>query len=145
MIGGLLVLLVCQLVGEVVVRLTGLPLPGPVVGMLVFLAVLRVRRPGERSDLVVGANALLGHLQLLFVLQALVVVQGVVALLRSADWGGSKGELFGYLAVCFLLVPGGLVLSVEERNRWGSLVLAAACLTVAVVVVRLLTVWDAGV
>ncbi len=85
------------------------------------------------------------HLQLLFVLQALVVLQGVVALLRSADWGGSKGELFGYLAVCFLLVPGGLVLSVEERNRWGSLVLAAACLTVAVVVVRLLTVWNAGV
>ena len=84
------------------------------------------------------------HLQLLFVLQALVLVQAVVALVRSGDWDGSKGELFGYLAVSALLVPGGLILSVEERNRWGTLVLAAACLTVAVVVVRLLAVWSAG-
>ena len=84
------------------------------------------------------------HLQLLFVLQAVVLLQAVVALVRSGDWDGSKAELFGYLAVSALLVPGGLILSVEERNRWGTLVLAAACLTVAVVVVRLLTVWSAG-
>ena len=84
------------------------------------------------------------HLQLLFALQAGVLLQAVVAVVRSSDWGGSKGELFGYLAVSALLVPGGLILSVEERNRWGTLVLAAACLTVAVVVVRLLAVWSAG-
>ena len=84
------------------------------------------------------------HLQLLFVLQALVVVQAVVALVRAAEWGGSKGELLGYLAVSAVLVPGGLVLAVEERTRWGTLVLAAACLTLAVVVVRLQTVWAAG-
>ena len=84
------------------------------------------------------------HLQLLFVLQALIVLQAVVALVRAGDWGGSKGELFGYLAVSAVLVPGGLVLAVEERTRWGTLVLAAACLTVAVVVVRLLAVWSAG-
>ena len=84
------------------------------------------------------------HLQLLFVLQAFVAVQALLALLRAGDWGGSKGELFGYVAVSFLLVPGGLVLTVEERSRWGTLVLAAACLTVAVVEVRLLQVWAAG-
>jgi hypothetical protein len=84
------------------------------------------------------------HLQLLFALQALVLAQAVVALVRSGEWGGSKGELFGYLAVSAVLVPGGLVLAVEERNRWGTLVLAAACLTVAVVVVRLQAVWAAG-
>jgi putative effector of murein hydrolase LrgA (UPF0299 family) len=66
-IGGLLVLLLCQLCGEVVVRLTGLPLPGPVVGMLVFLVVLRLRRPTESSTLVEAPSALLGVLQLLFV------------------------------------------------------------------------------
>ena len=85
------------------------------------------------------------HLQLLFVLQGLVVLQAVVALVRAGDWDGSKGELYGYLAVSALLVPGGLVLAVEERTRWGTLVLAAACLTVAVVVVRLLAVWSSGV
>ncbi len=85
------------------------------------------------------------HLQLLFVLQGLVVLQAVVALVRAGEWGGSKAELFGYLAVSAVLVPGGLVLAVEERTRWGTLVLAAACLTLAVVVVRLDAVWDAGV
>ena len=71
------------------------------------------------------------HLQALFVLQALVLVQAVVALVRAGEWGGSKPELVGYLAVSAVLVPGGLVLSVEERTRWGTLVLAAACLTLA--------------
>ena len=84
------------------------------------------------------------HLQALFGLQALVLVQAVVALVQAGEWGGSKAELFGYLAVAAVLVPGGLVLAVEERTRWGTLVLAAACLTLAVVVVRLNTVWAAG-
>ena len=81
------------------------------------------------------------HLQALFLLQAVLVLQALVALVRMADWGGSKGELVGYLAVSALLVPGGLVLAVEERSRYGTLVLAVACLVVAVVEVRLLNVW----
>ena len=84
------------------------------------------------------------HLQALFLLQAAIVLQAVVAVVRMQDWDGSKGELAGYLAVSALLVPGGLVLSVEERSRYGTLVLAVACLVVAVVQVRLLAVWDAG-
>ena len=82
------------------------------------------------------------HLQTLFLLQAVLLLQAVVALVRMGDWGGSKGELAGYLAVSALLVPGGLVLAVEERSRYGTLVLAVACLVVAVVEVRLLAVWD---
>ena len=66
-----------------------------------------------------------------------MLLQAVVALVRSGEWDGSKPELFGYLAVSAVLVPGGLFLTVEERSRWGTLVLAAACLTLAVVVVRL--------
>jgi hypothetical protein len=83
-------------------------------------------------------------LQALFLLQGLLVVQAVVAVVRMSDWGGSTGELLGYLAVSALLVPGGLVLAVEERSRYGTLILAVACLVVAVVQVRLLAVWDAG-
>ena len=83
-------------------------------------------------------------LQALFLLQAVLIVQAVLAFARMGDWGGSKGELAGYLAVSALLVPGGLILAVEERSRWGTLVLALACLTVAVVQLRLLAVWDAG-
>ena len=64
---GLLVLLACQLTGETVVHLTGLAVPGPVVGMVVLLLVLRWRRPAEASALVVAPTLLLRHLQLLFV------------------------------------------------------------------------------
>ena len=93
-----------------------------------------------------GLNRLLPkvHLQALFLLQAVLVVQAGLALVRMGDWGGSKGELAGYLAVSALLVPGGLVLAVEERSRYGTLILAVACLVVAVVEVRLLAVWAAG-
>jgi hypothetical protein len=84
------------------------------------------------------------HLQSLFLLQAVLLVQAVVALTRLGGWDGSTGELVGYLAVSALLVPGGLILAVEERSRWGTLVLAVACLVVAVVELRLLAIWAAG-
>lgn len=83
-------------------------------------------------------------LQALFLLQGVLLVQAVLALTRLGSWDGSVGELVGYLAVSALLVPGGLVLAVEERSRYGTLVLAVACLVVAVVELRLLAVWDAG-
>lgn len=85
------------------------------------------------------------HLQGLFVLQGLVIVQAVVAMLRLGGWKGSVAELFGYLLMAFLLVPGGMVLAVEERSRYGTAILGVACLVLAVVVVRLQVVWAAGV
>ena len=108
MIGGLLVLLLCQLCGELVVRLTGLPLPGPVVGMLVFLVVLRRRRPRETSALVEAPSALLGVLQLLFVPAGVGVVVYLATLRDNAlplagglwiSWGAG-------LAVTALVVAG---------------------------------------
>lgn len=84
------------------------------------------------------------HLQGLLLLQLLVLVQGVLALVRLGGWDGARGELIGYLAVAVLLVPGGMVLTVEERTRWGTAVLGAACLVLVVVLVRLQVVWDAG-
>lgn len=74
---GLVMLLVCQLVGEVVARSLGLPVPGPVVGMLVFFVVLQVRRPSHGSGLVRAPQTLLRHLPLLYV----PVGVGVVAYL----------------------------------------------------------------
>lgn len=83
------------------------------------------------------------HLQGLLLLQLLVLAQAVLALTRLGGWDGPAGELIGYLAVAFLLVPGGMVLTVEERTRWGTAILGAACLVLAVVVLRLQVVWDA--
>ena len=66
MLGSLTVLLIYQLVGEVLVQLTGLPVPGPVVGMLLLFITLMVRK-GAPDVLRGTAQQLLSHLSLLFV------------------------------------------------------------------------------
>ncbi|CAA7618187.1 putative effector of murein hydrolase LrgA [Candidatus Terasakiella magnetica] len=59
-------LLLCQLAGEVIVRLVGLPLPGPVLGMmLLFLGlVIHGRVPNGLDGVVKG---ILGNFALLFI------------------------------------------------------------------------------
>ena len=62
---GMALLLLCQSAGELAARGFELPLPGPVLGMLLMLALLAwpaVRRPVEAA-----ADAVLTHLSLLFV------------------------------------------------------------------------------
>lgn len=59
-------LLVCQLAGEVLARLLGLPLPGPVIGMAILFAGL-VARGGVPEGLQGAARGILEHLSLLFV------------------------------------------------------------------------------
>lgn len=59
-------LLVCQLAGEVLVRLAGIPVPGPVVGMVLLLIIL-LARGGVPDALGQTAGGLLDHLSLLFV------------------------------------------------------------------------------
>jgi holin-like protein len=66
MIACLALLLACQLAGEVIVRMTHLPIPGPVIGMgLLFIGL--VIRGGAPPALEDTANRLLSHLSLLFV------------------------------------------------------------------------------
>ena len=66
MLAGLTWLLVFQCLGEVIVRLVGLPVPGPVVGMLLLFVALRTR---EKVPAAIdgAATGLLQHLSLLFV------------------------------------------------------------------------------
>ncbi|MEO5343073.1 MAG: CidA/LrgA family protein [Gammaproteobacteria bacterium SHHR-1] len=63
---GITLLLVFQLVGEVLVHLARLPLPGPVLGMALLFVALILRR-GLPTSLDGAASSLLGHLSLLFV------------------------------------------------------------------------------
>lgn len=67
MLAGLTWLLGCQVAGELVVRLTGLPLPGPVVGMALLFALLQVRAPATDAGVFRVSDTLLSHLQLFFV------------------------------------------------------------------------------
>ncbi len=62
---GLTLLLLCQCAGEAVSRLLGVPLPGPVLGLLMLLALLSW--PACREAVEAAAQPLLTHLSLLFV------------------------------------------------------------------------------
>jgi holin-like protein len=66
MIEALALLLGCQLAGEILVRLAGAPLPGPVVGLLLLLVVLLMRGTVPTA-VQATARCLLRHLSLLFV------------------------------------------------------------------------------
>ena len=62
---GLTWLLLCQSVGEALTRLAHVGLPGPVIGMLILVFLLRWKFVREPVGAV--ADALLAHLSLLFV------------------------------------------------------------------------------
>jgi holin-like protein len=83
MIASLSLILLCQLIGEVVVRGLNLPMPGPVLGLVFLLLLLLARdrfvvlaRGPLQGDGVEGASrGLLAHLSLLFIPAGVGVVQ----------------------------------------------------------------------
>ncbi len=62
----LALILVCQLIGETLAVGTGLPVPGPVIGMMILFLGLLIKR-GLPDDLAAAGGGLLRHLALLFV------------------------------------------------------------------------------
>jgi holin-like protein len=66
MIEALTLLLVYQLVGETVTYTLGLPIPGPVIGLVALLATLALQ-PGLLARIKPTSTTLLSHLSLLFV------------------------------------------------------------------------------
>lgn len=64
---GVLLLLLADLAGEFATRLLGLGVPGHIIGMLLFLAILAIGRPAENAAWVAAPALLLRHLQLLFI------------------------------------------------------------------------------
>lgn len=66
MIASLTTILVFQLIGETLARSLGLPVPGPVIGMALFLAFLMLF-PKAAAAIEPTAQGILSHLSLLFV------------------------------------------------------------------------------
>lgn len=96
MLYAIALLLICQLVGETLVLLTGLPVPGPVLGMLLLLGLLVWRR-GIPDELGKTADTLLAHFSLLF------VPAGVGVMLH---WERIQGD---WLAIAAALLLGTLI------------------------------------
>lgn len=83
MLATLGVLLACQLTGEVVVRAAGLPVPGPVLGLVLLVLALRLWPTlAQRFRPTVGV--ILANLSLLFVPAGVGVIGNLDAL--SNDW-----------------------------------------------------------
>jgi holin-like protein len=86
MIASLSLILLCQLAGEALVRGIGVPVPGPVIGLMLLLVLLLLRdrfavlargplRGDEADGVQSTSRGLLAHLSLLFVPAGVGVVQ----------------------------------------------------------------------
>ncbi len=84
MIAGLSLILLCQLAGEVIVHGLGLPVPGPVLGLVFLLLLLLLARdrfavlargPLQGDGVENASRGLLAHLSLMFVPAGVGVVQ----------------------------------------------------------------------
>ena len=106
-------LLICQLAGEVLARSTGLPVPGPVLGMGLMFSVLIWRDrlsallPREVADgtLEAVSATLLANLALLFVPAGVGVVQRLDVLGQHAVGLGVAlvvSSVLGMLATAFV-------------------------------------------
>jgi holin-like protein len=83
MIESLAVILLLQLLGEIMVQLSGAPIPGPILGML-FLALILCLRGEVPQRLHQTCQDLLAHLSLLFVPAGVGVMLHLERL--SAEW-----------------------------------------------------------
>jgi len=114
MLAGLTWLLVFQCLGEVLVRGTGLPVPGPVVGMLLLFVALRARRAIPES-LAVAADGLLKHLSLLFVPAGVGVMLHVTRL--ADEWLAILAALVASTIVAIVTTALTMRALIRRRQR----------------------------
>lgn len=108
MIHALIAILLCQLAGEAATGLLGLPVPGPVIGMLLILGIL-VASPRAAGLLRPTAEGILSHLSLLFVPAGVGVV-------------GHVSTLGGQAAALLLAVVASTVLAIAAGAATFTLV-----------------------
>ena len=107
-----LVLLGCQAAGEVIHQVSGIPLSGPIIGMILLLAALTVR--GGASDEFCGsAQTTLGYLSLFFVPSGVGIMQHL-PLLR-AHWLPLLLALF--VSTALTMASAALVMKAVKRLR----------------------------
>ncbi|SES25578.1 hypothetical protein SAMN05216188_12846 [Lentzea xinjiangensis] len=114
------------------------------------LTVLALAGAAWSVVLVVRDQALLplttanrGLLGLLAVLEAGLLAQAVIGVVRmlGLDREIDRLSFAGYLAGPVVIIPVAVVWAAGERTRWSGGVLAVACLSVPVMIVRLGQIW----
>jgi len=111
-LGYITLLLVCQLAGEVIARLFGLPVPGPVLGMVILFVglVVRGRTPVGLEQV---AGSLLRHLSLLF------IPAGVGVIVHLHLIASAMAPIAGALTIGTLVTIGvtGWVMQILNRKH----------------------------
>ncbi|MFC5929020.1 hypothetical protein D6T64_15315 [Cryobacterium melibiosiphilum] len=101
-------------------------------GVLCVVLGLFGRKP---TDLTMGATLLV---ELLLIVQLVVAL---VAPLVGNEATGSLLEFYTYLISAILLPVAAGFWALIERSRWSTVILGVACLSVAVMVYRMVQIW----
>lgn len=120
----LTLILCCQLAGELLVVAVGIPVPGPVVGMVILFVGL-LASGGVPEGLATVADALLSHLSLLFVPAGVGIVVhfaliGTDALPISVALVASTLLTIAVTAWCMLFFTRGERANRDEGRRDGG-------------------------
>ena len=99
--------------------------------ILIFLGLIGKSPSGFSVGLAIGVEA---GLLVQLILSIVLVSLGQYAVIDT--W-----EFFGYLIVALMVPIVGAVWALVERNRWSTVVLGAAVLTIAVMLVRMQQIW----
>lgn len=113
----LTLLLVCQLAGEIIAAATGLPIPGPVIGMALLFFGLALHGAVPDS-LQATAGGLLKHLALLFV-PAGVGIMAHLSLLADEGWP-ILGALLGSTIITIAVTAGLMQVLSKVFGKGGS-------------------------
>ena len=112
MLGYLTLILLCQLIGEIVMRMTKVPVPGPVIGMVILFCWLVLRREMP-SDLETVGGFLHRYLPLLFVPAGVGIVTNLDLLRRS--WAPLAGTIL--LGTVLTIGVTGAIMQFVNRRR----------------------------
>jgi holin-like protein len=110
-INGITLLLAYQLLGELVVKLLKLPIPGPVAGMLFLFITLLLRR-NLLAHLQQPATHILSHLSLLFIPAGVGIM--VYVNLVAAQWQA----IVITLVISSLLTMAAIGLAMKLTIKW---------------------------
>lgn len=87
------------------------------------------------NDYTLGATLLV---ELLLIVQ---LVMAIIAPLLGNVATGSSLEFWIYLVSAILIPPAAVMWGLIERNRWSTVILGVACLSIAVMVYRMSQIW----
>jgi len=112
MLKNLTLILLCQLIGEIIVRVAKIPIPGPVIGMVILFCGLSFRR-GIPPELEKVGGVLHRYLPLLFVPAGAGIVTNLDLLMKF--WAPFAGSII--VGTIITIAVTGVVMQLLNRRH----------------------------